>query len=210
MQKIIYFIYRILGPWRKFKFRGRKYRYFYHLYNATWRNERSIEIPIIWEVVKGYYGKRILEIGNVLSHYFPVSHDILDKYENGKNVINQDVIDFRPLIKYNLIISISTLEHAGWDENHRFPLKILQALKNLKKCLTPKGKMVVTLPLGYNPEMDKLLKESKIHFTKQYFLKRISRDNRWREVDSRDVYEAKYDYPFPGANGLVIGIIKNK
>lgn len=209
-QDVIFFIYKILGPLRTFKFQNRRYRYFNHRYNATWRIERAVELPIVWEIVKKHQGRKILEVGNTLSHYFPVKHDILDKYEDARRIINQDVVDFNPIHKYDLIVSISTLEHVGWDENPRDTLKILRALKNLKNCLTPKGKMVVTLPLGYNPEMDKLLRESKIHFAKQYCLKRISRDNRWREVDWEDIYNAKYDYPFPGANGLVIGIIKKK
>ena len=26
--------------------------------------------------------KKILEVGNVLSHYFRINHDVVDKYEN--------------------------------------------------------------------------------------------------------------------------------
>lgn len=207
-RKILYFVFKVLQPLRTFKFQGRSYNYFCHRYNFAWGNERTVEIPVIWEVVKEYQGKRILEVGNVLSHYFPVDHDILDKFEKGEGVINQDVVKFAPGKKYDLIISISTLEHVGWDEKPRDPKKILKALKNLKGCLSSKGKMMVTLPLGYNPEMDKLLGEGKIRFSKQYYLKRISKDNRWQEVSWKDIRKAKYDYPFPGANGVVIGIFE--
>jgi hypothetical protein len=54
-------------------------------------------------------------------------------------------------------VSISTLEHVGWDEMTREPMKILKAIENLKNLTNPKGKIVVTLPLGYNPELDRLL-----------------------------------------------------
>lgn len=174
----------------------------------TWRGERAVEVPIIWEIVKKHHGKRILEVGNVLSHYFSVNHDILDKYEKAEGVINQDVVDFQPSEKYDLIVSISTLEHVGWDEEPRDPLKILRAIQNLKNLIASGGKMIVTLPLGYNSEMDKLLKEGKIHFTEQYYLKRISRDSKWIEVDWNDVWEAKFGSPFYAANGLIIGIIE--
>lgn len=45
------------------------------------------------------------------------------------------------------------------------------------KCLTSDGEMVVTFPLGYNSEMDNLLKDNELCFTETYFLKRISHDN---------------------------------
>jgi hypothetical protein len=133
------------------------------MYNYTWRNERAVEIPILWEIVKNTKGN-ILEVGNVLSHYFPVKHDVIDKYEKAPNVINLDVVDLDSSKKYNLIVSISTLEHVGWDEKPREPKKIVYALRKLKECLNPGGKIVLTLPLGYNKEVDKLLEEKKNTF----------------------------------------------
>ena len=72
--------------------------------------------------------KKILEVGNILSHYFSVNHDIVDKYEKDVDVINQDIIDYHPNKKYDLIVSISSLEHVGEDETPREPKKILYAL----------------------------------------------------------------------------------
>ena len=45
---------------RRFKFQGKKYYYFCHKYNCTWTNERAVEIPIIWKIMKENTGKRIL------------------------------------------------------------------------------------------------------------------------------------------------------
>ncbi|MBT9148072.1 MAG: hypothetical protein DDT32_01842 [Syntrophomonadaceae bacterium] len=205
-----YYYRKISKSSRTFTFQGNTYNYFIHKYNATWSNERTVEVPIIWKIVNESRGKKILEVGNVLSHYFSVNHDILDKYEEVDNVINQDVCDFQSSKKYHLIVSISTLEHVGWDEKPREPMKILQATENLKSLLAPKGKIIVTLPLGYNPEMDRLLNDTKIQFTKMYCLKRISRDNKWIETNWKDVNNAKYNHPFNNANGLVIGIIEKK
>jgi len=204
-----YCYYKILKSSRTFTFQGEVYNYFYHGYNATWRNERAVEVPIIWEIVEKNHGKRVLEVGNVLSHYFSVGHDILDKYEKANGLINKDVVDFQPSKKYDLIASISTLEHVGWDENSGNSKKILQAIENLENLLAPKGRMVITLPLGYNLNLDNLLREGKIIFTKRYCLKRISKDNKWIEVDCKDVQNARYNNPFPAANGLVIGVIEN-
>lgn len=205
----MYYYYKLFKPPRIFTLKGKTYNYFYHRYNTTWRNERAVEVPIIWDMVarSKSQGMHILEVGNVLSHYFSIQHDVLDRYDKARCVINQDVVDFQPSKKYDLIVSISTLEHVGWDEEPRDPEKILRALENLKtNCLTAGGKLVVTLPLGYNTEMDRLLREGKIHFMKQCYLKRVSADNKWIEVDWDDVKEAKRNSPFPAANGLVIGI----
>ena len=203
-----YHYYTKIKSKQTFVFQGRMYHYFYHRYNNTWENERAVEIPIIWHIVKENRGKKILEVGNVLSHYFRVNYDIVDKYEKVEGVINEDIVNFQPSKKYDLIISISTLEHVGWDENPREPDKILKAIEHLKSLLSPKGKIIVTLPLGYNPKMDRFLKEGWIKFDKLYCLKRITKDNKWIETNWNDICDAKYGRPFPNANGLVIGIIE--
>jgi cyclopropane fatty-acyl-phospholipid synthase-like methyltransferase len=176
-------------------------------------SERAVEVPIIWNIVQKYQEKKILEVGNVLSHYYSVNHDILDKYEKSNGVINQDVVDFRPTKKYDLIVSISTLEHIGWDENIRNnahePKKILFTIENLIRCLTPEGKLVFTSPIGQNPNMDKILRKKKIKCTSLYCLKRISTDNKWIETDWEDTKDSQYDKPFISANGLAIGTISN-
>jgi len=209
-----YYYYKIFKSMETFTFEGGTYNYFYHKYNTTWRNERSVEIPIIWKIVKGHHNqqKRILEIGNVLSYYFDVNHTIVDKYEKVEGVINEDVVNFQSPKKYDLIVGISTLEHIGWDmgDRPRNPMKILQAIENLKSYLASSGKMVVTLPLGYNRIMDKLLNNSKIKFTKQYYLKRISRNNKWKEVDWNECRGVKYDFLHHSARVLIIGVYFKK
>lgn len=194
---------------RSFRFNGEKYNYFYHKYSITWNNERTIEVPIIWKIVKKYENKNILEVGNVLSHFFDFQHDIVDKYEIADGVINQDVVDFKPLKKYDLIVAISTLEHVGWDETPREPLKIFRAIENLKSLITEDGKIIITLPKGHSPVLDKLLSENKLKFSEQYFLKRISRNNKWKQTNWKKISKAVYGYPVRySANGLIIGIIK--
>lgn len=209
-----YQYYRVFKSRKVFVFQHKMYKYFYHRYNATWKNERVVEIPIVSEIVRNFRGKRILEIGNVLSHYFAVRHDVVDKYERVQGVIVEDAVDFRPYKKYDLIVSISTLEHIGWDENpnDRKILhdanKILLVIQNLEDTLTAKGKIVITVPLGYNADLDKFVANGKIGFDKCFCLKRISSDNRWVEVPWEEVKDIRYNSPFPAANGLVIGLIE--
>jgi len=204
---LLFLLYRELSP--KFRIQNNKYNYFYHNYRRTWNNERAVEVPIIWEIVNRYKDKEILEVGNVLSHYYNVNHDIVDKYEVSDSVINKDIIDYQTNKKYELVISISTLEHVGWNEIPEDPAKVLTVLDNLMKILDRNGKIIITLPIGWNPHLDKLLKENKITFYKRICLKRISQKNHWREVKWKDIQNIKYDNPFHSANGLLILFIKH-
>ena len=196
-----------LKPKRFFLFQDNRYLYFYHKYNTTWLNERAVEVPIVMDYIKKFSGKEILEVGNVLSHYYPTKWTILDKFEKAQGVINTDIVDYNPEHKYDLVISISTLEHVGYDDV-KIPEKIIIAISNLRdNCLKKGGKIVVTMPLGYNKEMDKLLLSGKLGFTMEYYLKRISRDNKWEQTTKGKVINVKYEKPFQNANACVIGVI---
>jgi len=189
------FYYRHLKRNRlTFTYQGKAYSYFYHSYSTTWKNERAVEIPIIWRMVEEYQGKRILEVGNVLHHYFPCRHDVVDLYEKYPGVINQDIVDFRPSRKYDLVVSISTLEHVGWDHRPREPGKILAALKNIKEhALAPGGRIIVTVPLGYNTYLDRFLAEGKIRFTSVGCLRRVSQHSQeWEEVEWGEIRRAEF------------------
>jgi len=200
--------YILLSPKRSFFMNGARYYYFYHRYNMTWENERCVEIPLIQKEMIDVKDMDVLEVGNVLSHYFDVGHEIVDKYEIAKNVINKDVVELDPERKYRLIISISTLEHVGWDEYPRSVGKIVMAIAKLRSMLSDDGKLILTLPLGYNLYLDELIYRSELDFDRIYFMKRIN-GNHWIEVTKEGVCGIKYGYPFRGANGLVMGVLES-
>ena len=86
-----------LAPWilprlprRTLEFQGQELPYFYHRYNMTWANERCVEVPLGRFYLQRFAGRPILEVGNVLSHYGPTQHTVLDKYERGHHILNQD------------------------------------------------------------------------------------------------------------------------
>jgi hypothetical protein len=211
-----YSYHRLFRSFKTFTLQGSKHRYFLHKYHTTWSNERCVEIPIVRKVLAENQGKEVLEVGNVLSYYFPVKHDVVDKYEVFDRVINQDVVDFRPSKRYDLIVSISTMEHVGWDEDPRDhskilgePVKILRALDNLQECLAAGGIMVITFPVGYNSQLDKSLAEGRVGFTKRLCMKRVSR-NKWVEADWASCQEARYGVPYTAANALVVLFISKR
>ena len=207
---ICYWLVRLTGRPSSFTFRGQSYRYFWHRYNSTWGNERAIEIPIALSFMAGVSPDKVLEIGNVLSHYGPVSHEVVDKYEQTAGVRNQDVCDFRSDKKYDLILSISTLEHVGWDEEPRDEAKVLRAFENLQSLLAPGGRLVVTIPLGYNTHLDRMIEDGRIAFTTHNYLKRNPRRNEWREVSESEVRHPLYDRQANCAHELLVGIIENR
>lgn len=201
--RIAYPFHRLRPP-APFTFRNVRYARFVHPYNATWLNERSVEIPIALAAVRTRAGKRILELGNVLSNYVPVRHDVLDKYDAAPGVIREDAADFRPQAPYDLIVSISTIEHIGFDERPQDPQKILRALKNLRTCcLAPGGTMLITFPLGYNSHLDEILARNELGFSELAFLKRNG--NSWAETAWPDAQGAQYNHPHPFANVIAIG-----
>ncbi|MFC1562392.1 hypothetical protein ACFL4Q_05295 [candidate division KSB1 bacterium] len=158
------------------------------------------------KVYREFIGKKILEIGNVLRHYFPCDHTVIDKFEKAPGVRNIDIIDLNTSEKYDLIVSISTLEHVGYDEDQKNHNKISRAIDILKKCKSDTGTLIITLPLGYNADLDSMIKNNELNIHNLFFLKRISRNNIWVETVYKDIENCKYGTPFPYANGLVVGI----
>ena len=69
--------------------------------------------------------------------------------------------------------------------------------------------MVVTLPLGYNSFLDDFFSGNDLGFTALGYLKRISRDNRWRQVSYDDVRGIRYGDPFMCANAVAVGTYVN-
>ena len=204
-----YLLTILLRSNRRFEFNGKDYPYFFNTYNFSWENERTVEVPIILDQIREFRGKEILEVGNVLSHYLSFKHDILDKYEVASGVINEDVVSFNPKKKYDLIVSISTLEHVGWDEHPKQEDKFDYAIKNLKKLCKSNGKIVVTIPLGHNGYIDNLLMSGKSPFKENYFLRRISKSNKWKQIRREEIAQIVYGSPFPYANILFVGITNN-
>ena len=148
---------------------------------------------------------RVLEIGNVASHYGWQGHDVLDKYERSPGVFNEDVVDFSPSRPYDAILSISTLEHVGWDEHPRDPEKTLRACHAMRGMLAPAGELLLTCPIGQNPHLDQYIAARSLPFDDQRYMRRLDAENRWVECEFEDVRDSRYGTPFRNANALFIG-----
>ena len=194
-----------LLPRRSFEFEGRRLDCFYHKYNMTWAGERTVEIPIAKTYLDAYQGRDILEVGNVMPHYFPARYDIVDKFEKGDRVINQDILEFQPGHQYDLILSISTFEHIGFDDDSTEPSgkKIMAAIAACRALLKPGGKLVLSLPIGYNPDLDELIRTGGLKADREIYLRRPKK-LQWEPASKNEALSARFKDPFPYANALLI------
>jgi len=191
-----------------FTYAGSSYRLFRHGYHYTWMNERAVEIPIYLELLSGRDPSRVLEVGNVLSHYGPVAHTVVDRYERADGVVNQDVLAFRPDRELDLIVSISTLEHVGWDEEPRDPDKAVRAIEHLRSLLAPGGRLVFSVPACYNPRLDRGLAGNEIELSEMRALRREGAG--WREVEPSEALAAPYDELLYEASAVIIATAERR
>lgn len=165
-----------LGRHVTFTYWGSTFDYFDHPYNTTVLNERAVEIPIVRDWLPDGEG---LEVGNVLSHYQPVTHRVVDRHERG--VENLDVFDITG--EYDWVLSISTLEHVRWDPPEpQDPNGSIRALQHLRGLLRPGGRMLVTVPLGHQPHLDAVLMANETGATRACTL--VRHGDGWRQTHS--------------------------
>jgi hypothetical protein len=192
-------------PKKTFQFQGQVFACFYHRYNMTWAGERAIEIPIARWYLEQCAGRNILEVGNVLSHYFPIAHEVLDKFEAGAGIINEDIIAFRPAKQYDLILSLSTFEHIGFDDEAEdsSARKIRAAIVACRSFLKPDGKFVLTVPLGYNPDLDRMIRGSELEAAQEFYLRR-ARKLDWEMTSREEALRCPYKTRFPYASAILV------
>jgi len=190
---------------KKFKFKGTELDLFYHRYNMTWASERCVEVPIARDYLRRVEAGNTLEVGNVLSHYGPVGHAVIDKFEKAPGVINEDITTFRPQKEYELIISISTFEHIGFDDEAegKSAEKILAAIAVCRSLLSDTGLLVITVPIGYNPELNQLIESGRLGARTETFLKKVN-GQEWRECSKAEALQCRYKEPFPYANAIQV------
>jgi SAM-dependent methyltransferase len=197
----------LAGAHGGFELAGERYPYLAHRYKLTWLTERAVEVPVVQAVVDRHAADRVLEVGNVLSHYRSQRHLVVDKYERAPGVINRDVLELDALGRFELIVAVSTLEHVGWDEQPRDPGKAIRSVAALRSLLDPGGLLVITVPVGYNPPFDAALRAGEVPLRGAAALRRVS-GTRWREVGVADVWSAPYDFLLYRARGVLFAFVE--
>lgn len=191
---------------RHFVLDGESYPYHVARGNRTWDNERAVEIPVVWSALERRgRSEGVLEVGNVLGHYLEIAHPVLDRYEQHRCVTwNEDIVSFDPPFAPELILSISTLEHVGHSESPRDPGKFHDALDAVSGWLAPGGRLLFTVPLGYNPAVREYLDSPHDARTAVRCMRRTTLDNLWVQADYAEVRDLRYGSPLPCANAIAI------
>ena len=213
----------LAGAHGTFELEGEHHRYLYHRYKRSWLTERAVEVPVAQAEVDRCEGGRILEVGHVLGHYRRHAHVVVDKYEAAPGVLNLDVLDLGDLGLFDLIVAVSTLEHVGHDESPRDPTAAPRAVAALRERLAPGGRLLVTVPAGYNPAFDAALREGAIATHSLTALRRVGRGRlggrgggggvggggaRWEQVAPAEAWAAPYDFLLYRARAVLFAVIE--
>lgn len=204
LMKLEQFALAVFKRGKTFSYRGSELAYVKAMYNRTWATERCVEVAIALAALEAAKGKRVLEVGNVLAYYGAGDHDVVDKYEHADGVRNIDIVDLGEDEEFDLIVSLSTLEHVGWDETPRHPEKLLAAYERMVEALAPGGKLLVSVPINWNEWLDKALEEDKIPADRIDWIERTGRFIDWQECDKQSALAKRYGSPFRNANALAI------
>lgn len=183
----------------QFTFDECTYTYFCHPYNDTRHNERAIEIPVALNFIDSFrknHRIKILEIGNVMSHYCLFPHQVIAEYEKSDITsdklifINDDVRNFESSIKYDFIFSISTIEHLGNSVTEHKDC-ISELIMKIRSLLDKDGIALLTFPLGVNTYIDNHIKKGDILFDSLLCMKR-GEYNEWAQVPIEWVWDEEH------------------
>ena len=170
-----------MSKWtRTFTFKGKELYYNRIKFNNP--TERAVEISIAFDFIANLENhQKILEVGNVLSHYENSLSEnlglrtrrIIDKFEVDLGVENQDLMSLPSSEKYDAIVSISSVEHVGQagdpsggygEQTESRDLEApLKAIAKIYDLLAVNGKALITVPFGKLTDA-----EWYIQFSKEY------------------------------------------
>ena len=183
---------RVRGSSR-FQLAGTEFSYVDSWHNWTWLNERAVEVSIAQSALAAVEPSRAVEIGAVLPHYGNDEHRVIDKYEVGEGIEQLDIFDLPAEPLYELVLCLSTLEHVGWDEPDRDAELALTACEHLKRLVAPGGELLVTVPVGYHPQLDAAIRSGELAFDQVLAMRCAYPSMIWNEVAPASVADASYD-----------------
>ena len=178
--------------------------YFRHTYNQTCFTEREIEIAIGLKWLNENC-LDVIEIGAVMPYYTDVSHEVIDPYDEKATIM--DFMENHDLTLMN-VISISTVEHIGmtdYVEQEVVTRHITDeeaAINALKQILNQADNCLVSIPIGYNPCLDKWLKENLEKLNCFGYEKILMRGegSLWNYYEEVQNIDKQYGSPFPYGN----------
>jgi len=80
----------------------------------------------------------------------------------------------------------------------------------MRSLLNPNRMFIFTFGMGYNHLLDAHIKLGNIKFDKMVCMKRISKENEWKEVSFDEIKDDIYGQPFNASNNVVVGFLNGK
>lgn len=194
------------GPRRQVELHGRAVALEYDFRRWAWRSERCVEIGLGRVALGAHPPDGVLEVGNVMPLAGVAGHTVVDKYELGAGVVNEDIVDFRPGRRYELVLSLSTLEHVGWDEEPRDPEKAPMALGAMAALVESGGSMLVTIPVGVHRTLEEAFLASDSPFEHVTLVGKRSRLARWAQLPLQERTSIRYGSPYANGNAILLGV----
>ena len=78
----------------------------------------------------------------------------------------------------------------------------------LSDRLAPGGRLLVTVPAGYNPAFDAAVRDGAIPTSSLTALRRVGPGTRWQEVAPAEAWAAPYDFLLYRARAVVFAVIE--
>jgi len=188
------------GPRRRVRALDASIPMHYDFGQWTWRTERMAEIALARYALARSRAANVLEVGNVLALAGIAGHTVLDKYEAGPGVLNEDIVDYRPQKRFDLAISISTVEHIGFDEHPQEPGKAARALEHVGELA---DRLLITIPVGYNHDAEVAVLNGP--FDRVELLVKTSRLGIWEQRELGGAANVRYGMPYAYGNGILVG-----
>lgn len=131
---------------------------------------------------------------------------MVDLFESEPGIINADIIGFRPAKQFDRLVSISTVEHIGIDDGDRMPVKALNALHHMFSMIQRgAGCALVTIPWGYNTQLDQAILDGEFDFAKQNTM--LRGETGWVCIDGQAFQSSRRSIFRPGASAVWVASI---
>lgn len=186
-------------------FENKQIDLFYHPHNCGENTgerttERSVELALSKKFINNV-NNNLIEIGAVTPYYFNTNYQVVDPYDEHPSVTDRKSL-FEIDIHNKNILCISVLEHIGTQDyagicNNEDPIKAFKYLtENANKFL-------ITIPIGYNSQLQEYIFKNSIKNAKIIYYYRSLLYNDWKyTTDFKKLYTLNYGPKW--ANSLAI------
>lgn len=161
--------------------------------------ERTVEVPIAVEFLRRVPLDSVIEIGAVMPYHeerLAQLYLVADPFDPWPGCVRVDgeVAD----VVGRSVLCISTLEHMGRPEYGNEDVDETKGCRAFDRIAKFADKYLVTIPIGWNPVIDKRARWSGYP---GFTMERITRENEWILKPEME-WDYEYSYPFPYANGV--------